>query len=563
MSNNNGLFRKSLSWGILVLFIGISVIPSISGYTEKTNDQLNKEVDTIFPLNNGYVNAYWKFDEGAGNTAHDSVHDYDGTIYGATWTTGYSGYALDFDGVNDYVSFDDYAKHYLGFNRTDDLIFSFYFKSSSTDKGIIYSICRGDAYGYNPGAHIALNANGTIEVQVWRLNCGVLMCSAGSYNDGSWHYAEIFYDGDTAHPLVDIYINGTLDISNGKYVCDFHSDNFKYAQMGRNSHELTDYFDGKIDEFKIIKYPGGNEQNPPIIDGPTHGDAGIEYEYTFTMNDPEGDEVYLQIDWGDGDITDWEGPYGPDEVVTKSHTWTKDGLYDIKAKTMDRWDDSRWSQAYPVRIGNWPHFAPTINGPKSGKTYQVLTYTFVAEDFEEEDVSYYVEWGDGQVEDWSDPFPSGQEVTFSHMYTTEDVYGIRAKAQDTNGAVGDWSEYYLIRIGNDAPTVPDINGPREVNKGVEYTYTFVSTDPNGDDIQYEIDWGDDNEEVTNYTPSGKEATASHKWTEKGTYTIKARACDAFGGCSAWKEITITVPRNIAFNFNLLGLLLKLLSKNAS
>ena len=47
--------------------------------------------------------SYWKFDEGSGTTAGDSVGVYNGTIYGATWATGKIGGALSFDGVNDYV----------------------------------------------------------------------------------------------------------------------------------------------------------------------------------------------------------------------------------------------------------------------------------------------------------------------------------------------------------------------------------------------------------------------------------------------------------------------------
>ncbi len=48
--------------------------------------------------------SYWRFDEGEGITAFDSVGDNDGTIYGPTWTTGFVNSALSFDGVDDYVN---------------------------------------------------------------------------------------------------------------------------------------------------------------------------------------------------------------------------------------------------------------------------------------------------------------------------------------------------------------------------------------------------------------------------------------------------------------------------
>lgn len=55
----------------------------------------------------------WHFDESVGTTAYDSSsYSNDGTIYGATWagptwTNGYFGKALSFDGIDDYVILDD------------------------------------------------------------------------------------------------------------------------------------------------------------------------------------------------------------------------------------------------------------------------------------------------------------------------------------------------------------------------------------------------------------------------------------------------------------------------
>ncbi|MHC4423727.1 MAG: hypothetical protein ACYSWR_03540, partial [Planctomycetota bacterium] len=52
---------------------------------------------------NGLI-SLWEFEEGDGTIAHDSVGNNDGTIYGASWTTGVIGGALRFDGVDDYVN---------------------------------------------------------------------------------------------------------------------------------------------------------------------------------------------------------------------------------------------------------------------------------------------------------------------------------------------------------------------------------------------------------------------------------------------------------------------------
>ncbi len=48
--------------------------------------------------------SWWRFDEGSGSTAYDSAGSNNGTITGATWTTGKYEDGLDFDGSGDYVN---------------------------------------------------------------------------------------------------------------------------------------------------------------------------------------------------------------------------------------------------------------------------------------------------------------------------------------------------------------------------------------------------------------------------------------------------------------------------
>jgi hypothetical protein len=46
---------------------------------------------------------YWKFYEGSGNIAYDSVDNNNGTIYGADWTNGIDGTALHFESGLAYI----------------------------------------------------------------------------------------------------------------------------------------------------------------------------------------------------------------------------------------------------------------------------------------------------------------------------------------------------------------------------------------------------------------------------------------------------------------------------
>jgi len=74
---------------------------------------------------------------------------------------------------------------------------------------------------------------------------------------------------------------------------------------------------------------------PPVITGPTSGNAGTSYSYTFTSTDGDGDQVSYYVEWGDTTNTGWFGPFASGATQTKSHTWTSQGSYTIKAKAKD------------------------------------------------------------------------------------------------------------------------------------------------------------------------------------------------------------------------------------
>jgi hypothetical protein len=91
--------------------------------------------------------SHWKLDEGSGSTTYDSVGDNDGTIYGATWTSGQIEGALSFDGVDDYVDIGDKASLDFGM---DDFTLSAWIKTSMSAGGtIINKRAKGYYAGYD------------------------------------------------------------------------------------------------------------------------------------------------------------------------------------------------------------------------------------------------------------------------------------------------------------------------------------------------------------------------------------------------------------------------------
>jgi len=76
-------------------------------------------------------------------------------------------------------------------------------------------------------------------------------------------------------------------------------------------------------------------EKPDTPDGPTSGKAGVEYTYTSSTSDPNGDHVYYKWDWGDSTDSGWLGPYNSGQTVNASHKWIGQDSYQIKVKAKD------------------------------------------------------------------------------------------------------------------------------------------------------------------------------------------------------------------------------------
>jgi len=94
--------------------------------------------------------------------------------------------------------------------------------------------------------------------------------------------------------------------------------------------------------YEVI--PPNNPPDNPEINGSTNGKVGVMYPYEFVTTDPEGDDVYYYIFWGDGNTSGWLGPYNSSVGISVNYSWSKKGTYDIKAKAKDVYDNqSGWT----------------------------------------------------------------------------------------------------------------------------------------------------------------------------------------------------------------------------
>ncbi len=79
-----------------------------------------------------------------------------------------------------------------------------------------------------------------------------------------------------------------------------------------------------------------------------------------------------------------------------------------------------------------------------------------------------------------------------------------------------------------------------VNK--ELTYSSVTTDPDGEQVYYQFNWGDNtSSEWVGPYDSGDRGEASHAWDTLGEYEVTVRAKDSYGVVSSWSDpLPITI-----------------------
>jgi outer membrane protein assembly factor BamB len=81
---------------------------------------------------------------------------------------------------------------------------------------------------------------------------------------------------------------------------------------------------------------------------------------------------------------------------------------------------------------------PSITGDENGHVRRKHDYTIVSSDPDNDNISYYIDWGDGKSTDWTTPTPSDQAIILSHTWQKKGTYTVKAKARDGHGMESNW-----------------------------------------------------------------------------------------------------------------------------
>jgi hypothetical protein len=192
---------------------------------------------------------------------------------------------------------------------------------------------------------------------------------------------------------------------------------------------------------------------------------GVTYSETLTIDAP-GDYYFVakaQVDQIYADVLSPE-TYGDDPYLRIIKERTNDSYYEVINGTDGEEEiiGQTWWYSPIIHVTIIPETGapdkPAIDGSTFGKPDTDYTFTFTSSDPENEDVYYYIDWGDGTVEDWVGPYNSGESVEISHSWDEIGDYDIKARAKDINGARSVWSDPYNMHIGLPELKIDAING---------------------------------------------------------------------------------------------------------
>ena len=293
---------------------------------------------------------------------------------------------------------------------------------------------------------------------------------------------------------------------------------------------------------------------PSTPSGPSSGEAGEWYMYYTITTDPDGDDVRYGLDINNDDVIDhWsEHYYSSGDQYYINIRFHSPGLYYLRFKAEDIYGaQSDFSTALIVAISSANDPPETPDTPE-GETLCNLgvSYTYITSSNDPNDdyIEYGWDWdGDDEVDEWTNLYSSGTEISISHIWTTEGTYNVKVKAKDEHGKQSDFSAPLTVTVSdNNPPDKPDKpSGPAQGRPGSSYSYFTFTIDPEDDNVYCMWDWDDGTTSGWQgpFT-SGETYEASHIFNSQGTYCIKVKAKDEHGAESVWSDpLSVTMPKS--------------------
>jgi hypothetical protein len=218
--------------------------------------------------------------------------------------------------------------------------------------------------------------------------------------------------------------------------------------------------------------PAGNDEplnpllnNPPNPPSTPAGQfsvvCGKNYSYTCSAIDPDGDQIRVQINWDDGNVSDWSEFNVSNATLSFTHAWKTPSNYSLSAIAQDNYGNlSNWSPPLLITVVEQGNSTDTPTEPENSTDPAVidirtinnasgpLTIIFDASNTtvpEGSITSYQWNFGDGST---------GSGITSHHSYTKPGVYEVNLTVTDDNEQTFSKTIEIIVDVGTGFPEIP-------------------------------------------------------------------------------------------------------------
>jgi len=256
------------------------------------------------------LTGHWKLDETSGSITYDSsVYGNNGKLSNTppTWTTGYVDGALDFDGVDDYVSLANNA-----ITTTEFTIAAWAHQNGtcggSNQSGVIF-MQRDDNVGDNRSAVLLYTDNGPEACAAIRSSVGTAqILSSPKQNYNEWHHYAITLNSDD----FIFYIDGSEVDREANYQLGDYVTSIDHVYLGKHAYSggAQGFLNGLVDDARIYNSALSAADIQDLY-------TGIEPATTpdahWMLNETTGTIVHDSVGTNDGTLSNtpptWTGGY--------------------------------------------------------------------------------------------------------------------------------------------------------------------------------------------------------------------------------------------------------------
>ncbi len=270
---------------------------------------------------------------------------------------------------------------------------------------------------------------------------------------------------------------------------------------------------------------------PPTVSltaNPQTGEAALEVTFKATTSDPDGDNLTISWDFGDGQTAQ--------DQTERKHTYQNSNVYTAKVTVSDgKGGTANDSVQITVTAKNNDPEVKLTADKTSGAIPLTVNFTANASDVDNDNLTFSWDFGDGKT--LSIQTTEEMEEKQSHTYDKVGTYTAKVTVSDDKGnSASDTIEITTQSTPQNKPPTVSLNAtPTSGNAPLGVEFTANASDPDGDPLTYSWDFGDGD-------TTGNKNKETHTYQKEGIYTAKITVSDGNGGSDSDSvEIKVNKP----------------------